>query len=100
MIVLESSSGKLDDFAASLGKVVGADVTATLLGTAEMGLKGLQSLIEGVGSSVQKTASDSFVAQDELDSLLTGIDELRLRVDRLAAKVSQRERSAQQTGTS
>lgn len=87
------------DFAASLGKIVGADAAATLLGTAEMGLKGLRSLLQGVGDSVQQQVSGHFVQPDHLDALLSGIDELRLRVDRLAAKVSQRERSAQHTGT-
>lgn len=87
------------DFAASLGKIVGADAAATLLGTAEMGLKALRSLLQGVGVSVQQQVSGNFVQPDHLDALLSGIDELRLRVDRLAAKVSQRERSAQHTGT-
>lgn len=78
-----------------LDQTLGPDNAATLLGTAEMGLKGLQSLIEGVGFTVEDRVAGSFVQQDQLNSLLTGIDDLRLRVDRLAAKVSQREQTQQ-----
>jgi ubiquinone biosynthesis protein UbiJ len=84
------------DLASPLSKLLGPELSDTLLGTAEMGLKGLQSLFAGVGQSVKDQAAGNFVQQTELNSLLTGIDKLRLRVDRLAAKVRRHEQSRRQ----
>ena len=84
------------DLASPLTQLFGAELTDTLLGTAEMGLKGLQSLIAGVGQSVRDKTTENFVQQNQLNTLLTGVDKLRLRVDRLAAKVTQHEQSKRQ----
>jgi ubiquinone biosynthesis protein UbiJ len=83
------------DIETPLSRVLGPEVATTLLGSAEMGIKGLQSLIEGIGFSLQDRVAGTFVQQEQLNALLTGIDDLRLRVDRLAAKVSQREQTQQ-----
>ncbi len=72
-----------------LGQLLGPQMASTLLGTAEMGLKGLRSLIEGVGRGSPNTGGSGPVQQEQLDTVLHGIDELRLRVDRLAAQVKE-----------
>ena len=75
------------DLQQPLSQFIGPQAASTLLGTAELGLKGLQSLIEGVGRATQNNDSKNFVQQNQLDSILSGIDDLRLRVDRLSAEV-------------
>lgn len=71
-----------------LGQFVGPQVASTLLGTAELGLKGLRSLVEGIGGAARNQQAD-YVSKEQLDNVLSGIDELRLRVDRLAERVNQ-----------
>lgn len=77
------------DLAEPMSRIFGPDAAATLVGTAELGLKSMQSLLSGVGQSMSDTAAANFVRSTQLDNLLTGIDRLRLRVDRLAAKVTE-----------
>ncbi len=72
-----------------LSQFVGPQVASTLLGTAEIGLKGLKSLVEGIGSATRGPDKSEFVSKDQLETVLSGIDDLRLRVDRLAAKVNE-----------
>ena len=84
------------DLAGPLNSIVGEQTAAALLGSAEMGLKGLRSLFEGVGQSMQQQAAGQFISRDQIDQLLDGIDELRLRIDRLAAGVTQAEKAHQQ----
>lgn len=79
------------DLATPLSQVIGQDAAATLLGTAEVGLLGIRSLFSSVGQAMQDQAVNRFVQSDQLDSLLSGIDKLRLRVDRLAARITQQE---------
>lgn len=76
------------DLSEPLSRMVGEDSAATLLGTAELGLKSLQSALSGLRDNLSSSAWDMFVQQREFDSLLGGIDALRLRVDRLAARVN------------
>ncbi len=75
----------------TLATILGRDLASRAAGTAELGLRGLQSIVQGVGSSIQDSTSSRFVKKDEFDTLLDGIDELRLRVDRLSANLRQRE---------
>ena len=78
-----------------LANLFGEQAASTLLGTAEMGLSGLKSVLEGLGRSASEQASQRFMARQGLEPLLQGIDELRLRVDRLAAGIAQLERARQ-----
>ena len=75
----------------TLPTILGRDLASRAAGTAELGLRGLQSIVQGVGRSIQDTTSSRFVKKDEFDTLLDGIDELRLRVDRLSENLRQRE---------
>ncbi|MEM7078489.1 MAG: SCP2 sterol-binding domain-containing protein [Pseudomonadota bacterium] len=80
------------DIGAPLESLFGSQASATLLGTAEMGLRGFQSLLQGVHAAAQKQTADTFVNEQQMDKLLNGIDDLRLRVDRLAARLQEEER--------
>lgn len=79
------------DLATPLANALGSDAAATLLGTAELGLKSLQSALTGMRESLTTRSSAAFVQRPEFDELLDGIDALRLRVDRLAARVRRHE---------
>lgn len=80
------------DPSAVLTAVFGAQRAAQLAAMTDSGLKGIKSAVEGVSKSVRQNAGEQFVNEPALHELLSGIDELRLRVDRLAANVRQRER--------
>ena len=43
--------------------------------------------MQGVGHTIADNTSAQFVRKDEFDNLLDGIDELRLRVDRLSENI-------------
>jgi ubiquinone biosynthesis protein UbiJ len=80
----------------TLTAILGHNLASRAVGTAELGLRGLQSIVQGIGDSIQNSSipnntSSQFVKKDEFDTLLDGIDELRLRVDRLSANLRQRE---------
>jgi ubiquinone biosynthesis accessory factor UbiJ len=79
------------DIATPLSQFVGPEAAATLLGTAEVGLHSLRSLLADVGQNIQQQARAGFVQSKQMDSFLRDIDKLRLRVDRLAAKIDQQE---------
>jgi ubiquinone biosynthesis protein UbiJ len=82
------------DIEHTLTELLGPSVAGRAAGTAELGLRGLHSLIQGVGQSLKGKAAETFVEKDEFDSLLGGLDELRLRVDRLSANLRERERGS------
>ena len=83
------------DLQQPLSQLVGQDLAATLLGTAEMGLKSIRGLVSSLAESAQYQAGQSFVAENQLEPLLSSIDALRLRVDRLAAGIEEAERKRQ-----
>ena len=74
------------DLVAPLSQVLGPQGASTILGAAEAGLAGIRALMEGVGRTSRNRGGD-YVSQAQLDSVLHGIDELRLRMDRLAAEL-------------
>lgn len=82
------------DLEDGLRTIAGPDAAAALLGGFELGLRSMRSLVEGVGQSLQQQAAGNFVKRDQLDTLLNGIDDLRLRVDRLAANIARREQQS------
>lgn len=83
----------------TLSAIVGRDIAAKAADAAELSLKSLQSvaqsIAQGLEDTVQKRAYARFVSKDEFDTLLDGIDELRLRVDRLSANLKQRDSKSQ-----
>ena len=62
-----------------------------LLGAAELAIAGLRSAVEGATVSIQQTAATQYADEVVVDGFLDGLDDLRLRVDRLAARVSAQE---------
>ena len=82
--ILESYNPEV---AATLSSVLGPALANQVLATAEAGLKGVQSIAQGIGGALRDQAQTNFVSEDNMQDLLSGIDELRLRVDRLAARV-------------
>ncbi len=84
------------DMAKPLASVFGEDLAATWVGTTELGIKGLRALIEGLGQSVQHQAGRTFMQNSDMEAFLRNIDALRLRVDRLAARIDQQEQNRRQ----
>jgi ubiquinone biosynthesis accessory factor UbiJ len=74
-----------------LERLLGPDLAARALGGVELMLAGLRSAAEAAGAAVGQGAARQFVDRQQLERFLDGVDDLRLRVDRLAARVSARE---------
>ena len=89
--VLGELTALLRDFQPDLGgpleRLLGAELTRTALGTAELALAGLRSALQGAGRSVRDGAVQTFVDRAGMDRLLDELDDLRLRADRLGARV-------------
>lgn len=74
-----------------LRRLLGDELTQSALGAAELALATLRSAFEGVQQSVRDGAAHAFVDRRECERFLDELDELRLRVDRLAARVQTEE---------
>ena len=75
------------DLAEPLGKVIGRDAADGLIGAAEAGFAFLRSAAESLASGARKEAGNAWVTERAQDSLMDRVDDLRLRVDRLDARV-------------
>lgn len=80
------------DAAGPLERVIGRDAARRLLGSAELAAAAARSVLEGGLDEARRRAGRTFATRPELDAFLDRLDELRLRVDRLAARVSEQER--------
>jgi ubiquinone biosynthesis protein UbiJ len=80
------------DPSAPLGNLFGPAAAENLLGAAEMGMAALRSAASGLSSALADSAAGHFVVEDHLEQLQHGTEELRLRIDRLAARVLHAER--------
>lgn len=94
--VLGELTGVLRSFRPDLGeplsRVLGAQAARTALGTAELALAGLRSALQGAGHGLRDGAAQTFVDRPAMERFLDGLDDLRLRVDRLGARVAAQER--------
>ena len=79
------------DLTGPLTGFIGADAADNLLGMGELAIAGLRSAVEGIGGSLRQSASQRFVSRPQLDELLDAMDDMRLRADRLAARVAAEE---------
>ncbi|MGD8417676.1 MAG: hypothetical protein PVH91_11500 [Pseudomonadales bacterium] len=79
------------DPAAPLGNLIGRDLADGLVGLAEAGVAFLRSAAETVSSSARQEATAHFVGQKDFESILTRIEALRLRIDRLDARTARAE---------
>jgi len=89
--LVEIAKAYSPDFTAPLGAMFGPGLAQTLMGTAELGLSSLVSLFEGIGESIKDHGQAHFVGDNQFDKFLNQVDELRLRVDRLAARINEHE---------
>lgn len=81
------------DFGRPLSRILGPDFAQAALGTAELAMATLRSAFEGVGHNLRKGASEAFVDRQQADRFLDQMHDLRLRVDRLAARVQAQEQA-------
>jgi len=79
------------DLAAPLAAVIGRTLADDLMGLAEAGLAFFRSAAEGVTTAARRDAADAFVDQTGFEQLITRLEDLRLRVDRLDARTRQLE---------
>lgn len=93
--VLQELSGLLRGYRPELGEpltaLLGADAARTALGSFELALAGLRSAFEGARHSVRDGAAGAFADRETADRLLDDVQDLRLRVDRLGARVAAEE---------
>ena len=74
-----------------LSNLLASDAGQAVLGTAELAVSALRSAAEGVGAALEQTAASRFVSKEDTTALLDVLDDLRLRIDRLAARVQEQE---------
>ena len=93
-VLLEVSSALSNfspDLLSPLTRVLGPDTTQTLLGGAELAVSAFRSAAEGVGLALEQTAANRFITRADTNALLDSLDELRLRIDRLASRIKEEE---------
>lgn len=86
------------DLAAPLGNVIGQPLADDLLGLAEAGFAFLRSAAESVTTAARRDTVDAFVNRDGFERLITRLEALRLRVDRLEARTRQLETAPAEPG--
>lgn len=86
------------DLAEPLAKVIGREAADNLIGAAEAGLAFLRSAAESLATGARKQAEHAWVTDQAQDSLLNRVDDLRLRIDRLDARVRLAEQRAAPPG--
>lgn len=79
------------DLSGPLGRVLGQELAQTALGSAGLALATLRSAFEGAQQSMRDGAARAFVDRRQCERFLDQLDELRLRVDRLGARVQAQE---------
>lgn len=84
------------DFAGPLSRVLGPELSQSALGAAELAIATARSALEGAGRTVSDGAGRAFVGRAQADRFLDEMDDLRLRVDRLAARVQAQEQRESQ----
>jgi len=93
--LLGELTGVLRDFRPDLeqplARVLGAEAARTALGSAELALASLRSALQGAGHTVRAGAAETFVDRRQTARLLDELDDLRMRVDRLGARVAAEE---------
>lgn len=82
------------DLAEPLGRVIGRDAADELIGAAEAGFAFLRSAAESLASGARKQAENAWVTDRARSSLMDRLDDLRLRIDRLDARVRLAEAAA------
>jgi ubiquinone biosynthesis protein UbiJ len=82
------------DLERPLGRIVGAGNANRMIAAAEVAFAGLRSLLQGAATGAKQGAGRWFATHAALDAFLDELDQLRLDVDRLGARVAAAERRA------
>ncbi len=80
------------DLGGPLERLLGPELAGTALGTLELAGAALRSALEGVGQTVREGGARVFVDRAGAERFLDDLDDLRLRIDRLAARMTAEER--------
>ncbi len=92
------------DLQRPLSQLLGEETATRLVAGAELGLNGLRSLLQGVSTELEnrfKTRTQAnFTVNQEANALHTRLDALRLRVDRLSARLAMAEHARDEPGAS
>jgi len=98
--VLQELKAVFQNFEPDLGKplsnLLGSQVAEDLLGTVELAFAAFRSLIEGAGAAIKHSAAGRYADEARLNALLDGIDNVRIRTDRIAARIRAEETRRQQ----
>jgi ubiquinone biosynthesis protein UbiJ len=86
------------DLEAPLGRLIGAEGSAAVLGYAEAALAAARSALEAVGDSAGESARQHYVGNDELHAAVEAAESLQLKLDRLSARAARLEELLQRPG--
>ena len=75
------------DLAEPLAQMIGRDAADNLIGAAEAGFAFLRSAAESLATGARKEIRNTWLTDQAQESLLDRMDDLRLRIDRLDARV-------------
>jgi ubiquinone biosynthesis accessory factor UbiJ len=101
--VLQELTAMLRAFRPDLGvpveRLLGPDLASRAIGSVELALAGLRSAFEAAGTGVRRSAAQTFVDRARMERFLDDVDDLRLRIDRLAMRVqAEEQRRASRSG--
>jgi len=75
------------DLAGPMTDVIGPQLADNLIGLAEAGIAVLKSAAESIGQTAREGARANYLADAEFSTMLDRLDSVRLRIDRLSARV-------------
>lgn len=88
------AEGFAPDLEAPLERFMGADAAGRVAAAAELTFAGLRTLFDGAAGGLRRGAAQWFATAPAANAFLDELDDLKLRVDRLAARVERAERTA------
>lgn len=86
------------DLETPLGRLIGAEGSAAVLGFAEAALAAARSALEAVGDSAGESARQHYAGNAELEAALEAAESLQLKLDRLGARTARLEELLQRPG--
>jgi len=88
------------DLSAPLNQIIGPTMTNNILNGAQVGLQILKGLGSSASETMQAKVTSGLIKRSELEDFLDSVDAMRLRVDRLAARIHNLERQSTTTNSS
>lgn len=86
------------DLETPLGRLIGAEGSAALLGFAEAAFAAARSAFEAVGDSAGESARQHYAGNAELLAAVEAAESLQLKLDRLGARASRLEETVRRSG--